>query len=181
MGSGGKNRVEEIGKVYGRLTVLSEAGRNNQKSIMWLCQCECGKQKVIRGSDLRRKNNGVRSCGCGAGRTKLNMTHYADLNTKDRLGYKQLINRNKTQYNLSEEEWVNLLNKQKGCCAICGASLTFITNGYAVDHNHKTDEVRGILCGTCNMALGLFKDSPKILQEARRYLLNKGCYECSIL
>ena len=54
----------EIGNVYGRLTVLERAEKpqGRPKGAYWLCQCECGNKKVVRGADLR--NGGTKSCGC---------------------------------------------------------------------------------------------------------------------
>ena len=52
---------EMIGKTFGKLTVLSYAYSKNQKRY-YLCQCECGKTKVISGSDL--STNNTKSCGC---------------------------------------------------------------------------------------------------------------------
>ena len=50
------------GKKFGRLLVLSEAESNKRGSAKWLCQCECGTQKVVDGGNLRRGL--TRSCGC---------------------------------------------------------------------------------------------------------------------
>ena len=54
----------EIGNVYGKLTVIARAERPDGRpaGAYWLCQCECGNEKVVRGADLRR--GGVNSCGC---------------------------------------------------------------------------------------------------------------------
>jgi len=47
---------------FGKLLVVSFAGKNNEKRTCWLCQCDCGTQKVIRGKSLR--NGSTQSCGC---------------------------------------------------------------------------------------------------------------------
>jgi hypothetical protein len=39
-----------------------------------------------------------------------------------------------------------------------------------VDHGHETGEVRGLLCSNCNLGLGYFKDNPKYLEGAIKYL-----------
>lgn len=39
-----------------------------------------------------------------------------------------------------------------------------------IDHCHKTDTLRGVLCRSCNLALGFFKDDPARLAAAMRYL-----------
>ena len=57
-----------------------------------------------------------------------------------------------------------LIANQKGC-DICAVSCSF-----SVDHNHKTGAVRGLLCGSCNRALGLFHDNPALLRKAATYL-----------
>jgi hypothetical protein len=54
-------KMNLIGHVYGRLTVIAEANKNG-RSTMWLCRCKCGNEKAIAAGSLR---NGVsKSCGC---------------------------------------------------------------------------------------------------------------------
>lgn len=48
-------------KQFGRLTVIKYAGSKNYKTL-WLCKCECGKEKIVKGSDLTRGT--TKSCGC---------------------------------------------------------------------------------------------------------------------
>lgn len=47
---------------FGRLVVIKRVGKDNNGNYEWLCQCNCGQKKVIRGSSLR--NGNTRSCGC---------------------------------------------------------------------------------------------------------------------
>ena len=51
-------------------------------------------------------------------------------------------------------------------CTICGDEGALV-----VDHDHKTNKIRGILCNRCNKGLGLFRDNPDFLEYARIYLL----------
>lgn len=72
-------------------------------------------------------------------------------------------------YKLTEEQIKNIWLNQNKTCAVCRMILTSHWSGH-IDHCHKTSKVRGILCGLCNMALGGFKDSTKILKQAVQYL-----------
>jgi hypothetical protein len=51
-------------------------------------------------------------------------------------------------------------------CVICGS-----TEDLVVDHCHKTNTIRGMLCNHCNRGLGHFRDDPELLEFARIYLL----------
>jgi hypothetical protein len=62
-----------------------------------------------------------------------------------------------------------MLDKQGGVCAIC-KKVCSTGKSLAIDHNHKTGEVRGLLCGKCNRGLGLFCDSKDLLLVAYNYL-----------
>lgn len=80
------------------------------------------------------------------------------------------------KYGITPDEYGSMLKAQNGCCAICKEKETY-TNGktgrefaLAVDHEHSTGIVRGLLCAACNRALGLMQDSPKRLASAVAYL-----------
>lgn len=73
----------------------------------------------------------------------------------------------KGYHGLNEREYADLLSKQKGCCAICREKFTKTPN---VDHCHKTGHVRGLLCFSCNIALGKFKDDIYVMKNAIEYL-----------
>ena len=46
--------IDLTGQRFGRLTVVRHAGKSAHGSVMWKCQCDCGKRKTIAGSSLRR-------------------------------------------------------------------------------------------------------------------------------
>lgn len=78
-------------------------------------------------------------------------------------------------YGLSMEEHDMLLAKQNGVCPGCGVTSFNDKSHYlAVDHNHETGEVRGLLCLKCNRILGLANDSPSILRALADYLEQSG-------
>lgn len=70
-------------------------------------------------------------------------------------------------YGMTESEYNKLVLQQQGVCAICGTNKE---GRLAVDHNHKTGNIRGLLCRPCNSAIGLFKESPTLLRKAASYL-----------
>jgi hypothetical protein len=71
----------------------------------------------------------------------------------------------KRNYGLSRGELDALIGSQGGLCAICG------TNAAAqVDHDHVTGKIRGVLCFTCNVALGHLKDDVALFRKAIGYL-----------
>lgn len=76
----------------------------------------------------------------------------------------------KKQYNMTIEEYNQMFIEQNGCCAICNTHQSELEKALAVDHNHETKEIRGLLCMTCNRALGLLKDDRKLLIIAAGYL-----------
>lgn len=77
----------------------------------------------------------------------------------------------KRHYGMTPEEWDQLFVKQGSCCVVCRSSSPGRKTGHwSTDHNHKTGEVRGILCSACNAALGHAKDDPNRLRMLAAYL-----------
>ena len=77
-------------------------------------------------------------------------------------------------YGITVGEWEDLFNSQGRACAVCRDSDT--KNSWYVDHNHHTGEIRGILCNGCNVLIGMAKDHPQVLQDAKNYLEAEGHY-----
>jgi hypothetical protein len=76
----------------------------------------------------------------------------------------------KHTFNISLEDYNKLFQDQKGLCRICKKHQSQLNEILVIDHNHDTDEIRGLLCRSCNMALGLLKDNKIFLQNALDYL-----------
>lgn len=78
-------------------------------------------------------------------------------------------------YGVTSHEYDSMLDRQSGVCAICHQPETArhksgVIKSLAVDHCHKTNRVRGLLCEECNHGLGRFRDSVERLQSAIKYL-----------
>lgn len=72
-------------------------------------------------------------------------------------------------YGLTWDEYDLLLACQEGRCAICGGTPR--RYALAVDHDHRTGEIRGLLCSRCNhKLLGSANDDPVRLRKAADYL-----------
>jgi len=89
--------------------------------------------------------------------------YWADPNNK----LKNRESKLRQQYGITMEAYKVLNEVQKGLCAICGKPDY---KSLAVDHDHKTGKVRGLLCHKCNTAIGMFDDDTNILLKAVDYL-----------
>ena len=77
----------------------------------------------------------------------------------------------KYKYELTIDDYEKLLKKQNNVCAICGCKDKNRKN-LSIDHCHKTNKIRGLLCCKCNSVLGLCRDNIKLLKSAIKYLKN---------
>lgn len=81
-------------------------------------------------------------------------------------------------YGITIADYNRMLDAQNGCCDVCGKTETTEIAGkilsLAVDHDHDTGVVRGLLCSNCNTAIGLLGDNPAMLDAAKAYLAKHG-------
>ena len=75
------------------------------------------------------------------------------------------------KYGITLDEYTNMKAEQNSLCLICCKDKPL-----HVDHCHKTGVVRGLLCGSCNRAIGLLKDNPKTILSAAKYIANNTIY-----
>lgn len=69
---------------------------------------------------------------------------------------------------ITVDEFWNMYDSQNGKCPICLQDIA--AEDSAIDHNHETGKIRGILCKSCNRGIGLLKDSADVLESAFKYL-----------
>ncbi len=78
----------------------------------------------------------------------------------------------RNKYNITLKQYNELHKLQNGKCRICDRSQDTLGKALNVDHDHKTNRVRGLLCNNCNRGLGHFMDDKDILTRALEYLSN---------
>lgn len=74
--------------------------------------------------------------------------------------------RREKKFKLPPGAYKAMVAAQNGCCAICGEKRRLV-----VDHNHRTDVVRSLLCSPCNTAIGLLKEDTLLMWRAIEYVL----------
>ena len=73
------------------------------------------------------------------------------------------------RYGIGEDDYKRMVVAQNGVCAICHRPNSDGSRLH-VDHRHDTGKVRGLLCRTCNMGIGSFKDDPALMHAAGEYV-----------
>lgn len=82
----------------------------------------------------------------------------------------------KRKFGISLNDYNEMLHRQGGACAICRSKNVGRSDGikFAVDHDHNTGKIRGLLCKSCNTLLGNAKESIETLKAAKAYLQMKS-------
>lgn len=83
----------------------------------------------------------------------------------------------KHRYGLTKADWEALYDSQDGKCAICGGELPVdiktrpnVRATTCIDHDHETGIVRGLLCQSCNLGIGMLKHDESLMLSAIAYL-----------
>jgi hypothetical protein len=71
-------------------------------------------------------------------------------------------------YGITLDTFEKMIETCLNKCQICGDSFK---SRPPIDHDHKTGEVRGLLCKRCNVGIGMFLDNPELLKSAIKYLI----------
>jgi len=122
----------------------------------WIGRCKhCGGVHEQQGRSIQ-KNYIARECTSYAPRNKIHK------NVED----SKLVKK----YGITFDDFKAMLKNQNYLCAICHIHQSELVYRMAVDHDHGTGKVRGLLCRPCNHALGLLKDDPRNAARASEYL-----------
>jgi hypothetical protein len=68
------------------------------------------------------------------------------------------------RHGLSLEQRKEIFDRQGGTCALCPRSLVDYAHVH-VDHDHRTDKIRGLLCGGCNAKLGWYENRIEVIAQ----------------
>lgn len=105
-----------------------------------------------------------RSCR-NSGRDKYYQAH------RERRKVVSRYNHLRRTYDITDHEYAMMLEAQQHKCKICGKHELELKRKLDIDHDHRTGKVRGLLCTTCNINPGRFKDDPQLFISAAQYLL----------
>lgn len=134
---------------------LNKTSYNNGRS--YRCY-ECNREAVKKSYKKHREKTLIRT----------RERYYRTPREKINKSYRKWILSSK--FGISIDEYNNLLEIQNGVCAICKNFNK--EKNLAVDHDHETGKIRGLLCSRCNLGIGQFNDNIQLLSDAISYLEN---------
>lgn len=103
-------------------------------------------------------------------RAKTNRSEYMKKYSESERGKEKSRIKTLRKYNVTLAGYNKMFSDQSGKCAICGIHQTELERSLCVDHCHKTNKVRGLLCNNCNSGIGKLKDSTELLEIAIAYI-----------
>ncbi len=132
-------RLELIGQIFDRLTVISGAGINKHGNTIWNCQCECGNFKIISSDNLRSRH--TKSCGCLQKETSMKKGNSWKTKKKGEAGLNKLFYKYKTklptinlEFSLTKEKFKELTSQN---CYYCDLEPRQISNSGSLKSKYK--------------------------------------------
>lgn len=136
----------------------------------------CSKRCTDRSAELKRNDGVIRGVVCQKCRDAPAETGKRTCVTCQER--RRVAWRLKTKYGSTIEWYDETMARQRGRCAVC-ESVLYPAQGKGlhrfvprIDHDHVTGAVRGVLCHSCNVAIGLLGDDPDVIARAARYVRN---------
>ncbi len=116
--------IDLTGKRFGRLIVIEKGRLVNHKILHWVCKCDCGTIKEIRGSSL--KNKLTTSCGCYC--KEIHWKGYGDLSGEYWSVIKLGAKKRNLEFNITIEEAWHLFVHQNKKCLLTGRPIFLVRN-----------------------------------------------------
>lgn len=131
---------------------------------------DCNIEKEDSSFNLRNKKSKLRQSRCKDCESKNAKIRYL-ANREKRITNQRKVNIF-NKYGITEEKYKSMFEAQNGKCAICGSKEIKRKGAkyFNIDHCHKNNNVRGLLCHNCNIVLGKIEDSKEWLKQALIYL-----------
>lgn len=141
---------------------------------------KCGQDKPLTAFYQRYSRPGTLSSWCKACHTTDGLRYKrTNIEARRRYALTDRVRKFRRQFGITPDDYNRLFAAQGGLCAVCGRPETAPGNALngttgtrmlAVDHDHESGRVRGLLCANCNRAIGLFTDNPALLRRAADYI-----------
>lgn len=133
------NWKDLTGKKFGRLTVISEAKKKNQKLASWLCKCDCGKEKTATSTNLIHGH--TQSCGCLQKENLANSRRtHGNTNTPEYEAWQNMKSR--CSENAKREDYKNYFLKGITVCERWMKFENFLSDmGKRPSKNHSLDRI----------------------------------------
>lgn len=179
--------IIQPGDTYWYWTVVERSTVDRRRNRLWVCRCQCGQQKTIGGHHLRSGDS--KSCGCKKSQlAKEKITGSQHYSWKGgcrnrgslawcgiRIGSLRNDAKRRGQIDVTStaEDLKAIWDRSGGECESCGKEFDGPRSVH-VDHDHATGKIRGCLCQTCNVALGMVSDSLETLSNLSDYLVKYG-------
>lgn len=80
----------------------------------------------------------------------------------------------KSKYNMTLDQYNQMFDTQRGLCAVCGVPAGDLKRNLAVDHNHRTGKIRGLLCFACNSLIGRIEKNPLLIPTMMKYIRTRN-------
>jgi hypothetical protein len=155
---GQPRKYEQYEGVLGKVIGAVDRSEHNG-AVMYVVECaKCGEQHTRNAKHLKQ------------GQETQDCSYYKPPNWS---GLERDDNMMRKKYGISTAEFAALLEFQGNCCAICAKPIEALRRRINIDHDHTTNQVRGILCTSCNTGLGHLGDDMAGLQKAMAYLQNQ--------
>ena len=146
-----------------------------EKYVTNWCCVECTKKKTLARSPEVGKRYSKSSKGKNTKKEYRKQTPYRQTQLrwikKDyQINKEKYFGYSLRKYKITKEEYQEALIKQDFRCYICETHQQDLKRRLAVDHCHKTGNVRKLLCSNCNTALGLLKEDTSIMKKLIEYV-----------